>query len=183
MADFIEFFKCSNESYVITRSSVIGILLFYGALFVVIRSRKRWIEREERKTFRLIALAWAIPVLVANILLWKTGQMSCLPLENNFLHSFVWIGGCLSWLYLAIREQVPIVTQCVIFATFSLVVKVFEQQLFGTWDHGFFFFELGFLNSNAAYVIGWSLADGLYPLLTLYGLRLLGRRMDGLVVL
>ena len=34
---------------------------------------------------------------------------------------------------------------------------------------------------NAAYVIGWSLADGLYPLFTLLGLRLAGRRIPRLV--
>ena len=34
---------------------------------------------------------------------------------------------------------------------------------------------------NFAYILGWSLADGLYPILTLYGLRLLAPRVPGLV--
>jgi len=32
-------------------------------------------------------------------------------------------------------------------------------------------------------VLGWSLADGLYPVLTKYGLRLLARFVPGLVAL
>jgi len=71
-------------------------------------------------------------------------------------------------------------TQFIVFATFSLIVKYAEQLLFGTWDHPNF---LGLLRGNTAYVLGWSLADGLYPVLTKYGLRLLARFVPGLVAL
>ena len=66
------------------------------------------------------------------------------------------------------------------FATFSLIVKYAEQLLFGTWEHGHFFHVL---RGNFAYVVGWSLADGLYPPLTFYGLRLISRWVPGLIAL
>jgi hypothetical protein len=43
--------------------------------------------------------------------------------------------------------------------------------------HGNFFG----VDGNGAYVMGWSLADGTYPILTLYGLRLAARWIPGLV--
>ena len=119
---------------------------------------------------------WAVCVFPANYLLYKAGAMSFLPWVNNFMHSFLWIGFCLSWLYLGVRENQPIVLQIVLFTTFSLIVKYAEQKLFGTWDHDNFFGIQG----NGAYVMGWSLADGTYPVLTLFGLRLAARYIPGL---
>ena len=63
---------------------------------------------------------------------------------------------------------------------FSLAVKVVEHAVFGTWDHGHFFHVF---KGNAAYIIGWSVADGLYPPITFYGLRIVSRFVRGLVVL
>jgi hypothetical protein len=71
-------------------------------------------------------------------------------------------------------------TQFTLFATFSLIVKYAERLLFGTWDQPSF---LGIIPGNTAYILGWSLADGLYPPLTKYGLRLLARFVPGLVVM
>jgi len=124
-------------------------------------------------------LVWAVCVFPANYLLYKAGAMSFLPWVNNFMHSFLWIGFCLSWLYLGVRENQPIVLQIVLFTTFSLIVKYAEQKLFGTWDHDNFFGIQG----NGAYVMGWSLADGTYPVLTLFGLRLAARYIPGLAVI
>lgn len=70
--------------------------------------------------------------------------------------------------------------RCVAFAAFSPVVKVVEQEIFGTWDHGRIFHVF---QGSAAHVIGWSLADGLVPLATFFGLRVPGRWIPGLVVL
>ena len=97
------------------------------------------VEPRERRTFAAIALVWGPSVFVANWLLYQAGAMSFLPWVNNFLHTFVWIGFCLTWLYLGVRERESLFVQCVIFATFSLVVKYAEQKLFGTWDKGDFF--------------------------------------------
>ena len=148
-----------------------GLLLFYAAMFVVIRAYRSYIPREERRTAILIGAVWAPAVFVANYLLYLAGFMSFLPWPNNAAHTFVWIGICLTWLYMSIRRTEPLWVQFVVFATFSLIVKYAEQLLLGTWEHGHFF---NVFQGNFAYVLGWSLADGLYPVLTLFGLRAMG---------
>lgn len=158
---------------------VLGLLAFYGGLFAIIQTTLHAVEPRERRTFAAIALVWAPSVFLANWLLYKAGAMSYLPWVNNFLHTFVWIGFMLTWLYLGVRERESLLVQCVIFATFSLIVKYAEQKLFGTWEKGDFFG----IDGNGAYVLGWSLADGTYPLLTLFGLRIAARWIRGLVVI
>jgi hypothetical protein len=164
---------------VITPLRVLGVLAFYAAVFVIIRLSRERIEPFERKTFIAIGIAWAGPVFIANYLLYKAGAMSFLPWVNNFMHSFLWIGFCLSWLYLGVRETQPMILQFVLFTTFSLIIKYAEQKLFGTWEHDNFFG----IGGNGAYVMGWSLADGTYPVLTLFGLRLAARFIPGLAVI
>jgi hypothetical protein len=158
---------------------IAGVLLFYSALFVIIHMYRDRIDRSETKTFLVIGGAWAVVVFLGNYLLYRAGLMSFLPWTNNFLHTFIWIGFCLTWLYLGVREGHALLVQCIAFATFSLVVKYAEQMAFGTWDYGHFFHVF---RGNFAYVLGWSLADGLYPPLTLVGLRILGRWVPGLIV-
>ncbi len=167
-------------NYTVSILRVLILLAFYAALFVVIRTTGHRIKPEERKTFLVIGAVWAVSVFIANYLLYRAGYMSFLPWVNNFMHTFLWIGFCLTWLYLGVRHTEPMLLQFIIFATFSLVVKYAEQMLFGTWDHGHFFHVF---QGNTAYVLGWSLADGLYPPLTFFGLRLLRRFVKGLVVL
>jgi hypothetical protein len=166
--------------YTITPVRVLGLLTLYAALFVIIRLLKPSIEPAERKTFFAVGGVWAVAVFIANYLLYRAGLMSFLPWVNNFTHTFLWIGVCLSFLYLGVREDQPMAVQFIVFATFSLIVKYAERLLLGSWqlDHFFHVFH-----SNFAYILGWSLADGLYPPLTFYGLRLLGRRVPGLIVL
>lgn len=168
-----------NDAYTVDAVRVLGALAFYAGLFTIIRTTMHGVEPRERRTFVAIALVWAPSVFVANWLLYQAGAMSFLPWVTNALHTFVWIGFCLTWLYLGVRERESLLAQCVIFATFSLIVKYAEQKLFGTWDKGDFFG----IDGNGAYVVGWSLADGTYPLLTLYGLRIAARRIRGLVVI
>jgi hypothetical protein len=163
----------------ITPLRVLGVLAFYVAMFLVIRLSRRRISDFEQRTFLALAVAWAVPVFAANWLLYKAGAMSFLPWVNNFMHTFLWIGLCLSWLYLGVRETQPLWIQFLLFTTFSLVVKYAEQKLFGTWEHDNFFG----IDGNGAYVLGWSLADGTYPILTLVGVRLAARRLDGLAVI
>jgi hypothetical protein len=98
---------------------------------------------------------------------------------TNFLHSFLWIGICLSWLYLGVREDQPIAVQILLFTTFSIIVKYAEQLAFGTWDLDHF---LHVFDGNFAYVLGWSLADGSYPVITLLALRLAAGRIPRLAV-
>jgi hypothetical protein len=166
--------------YTMTPLRVLALLAFYTGLFTIIRLVKPTIAPEERKTFYTIGGVWAVTVFIANYLLYRIGLMSFLPWIDNVLHTFVWIGVCLSFLYLGVREDHPMLSQFVVFATSSLIVKHAEQLLFGTWELDHFFHVF---HGNASYVLGWSLADGLYPPLTFYGLRLLGRWVPGLIVL
>lgn len=163
----------------VTPIEVFYALLMYGVLFIVIRTYGSRIHPEERKTFWVVGLIWAVCVFVANYLLYLLGAMSFLPWVNNFLHTFVWIGFCLTWLYLAVRDKYHPFVQFTLFFVFSLVVKVGEHIIFGTWEHGHFWFVL---DGHAFYVIGWSLADGLYPAITKFGLRGLSKVFSGLVL-
>jgi hypothetical protein len=163
----------------ITPLRVIGVLAFYAAMFLLIRLSRGRIADFEKRTYVAVAVAWAVPVFAANWLLYKAGAMSFLPWVNNFMHTFLWIGLCLSWLYLGVRETQPLWLQFLLFTTFSLLVKYAEQKLFGTWEHDNFFG----ISGNGAYVLGWSIADGTYPILTLFGVRIAARHLDGLAVI
>lgn len=156
--------------YTITPLRVLGILMLYAALFMIMRSIRKRIDNDEKGLFAFIGLMWASLVFVGNYLFYLIGIMSFLPWINNFLHTFVWIGGCLTWLYLGVREKEPMPVQCLHFATFSLIVKYAEQLLFGIWEHDHFFFVF---KGNLAYVLGWSIMDGTYPIITKYGLRMM----------
>jgi hypothetical protein len=106
------------------------------------------------------------------------GTATVLVGRNDSGKTFQWIGVSLTATYLGVREDQPLGAQFALLAGPSLVVKLAEQALFGTWelDHFLHVFE-----GNAAYVIGWSLGDGLYPFLTLLGLRLAVRRITRLM--
>jgi hypothetical protein len=161
----------------VTAGRIAAVLLLYAALFIIVRVIQPRIAADERKTAWVIGASWAVSVFIMNFLLFKAGVMSFLPWVNNFMHTFLWIGVVLTFLYLGVRRSQPMAVQFVIFATFSLVVKVAEQIVFGTWEHGHFFHVF---EGNLAYVIGWSLADGLYPPITFFGLRLVARFVPGL---
>jgi hypothetical protein len=165
--------------YDVTAPRVLVILAFYAALLMVIRLVKPRIEPCERRTALAIGLGWAVPLFVANYLLYKAGLMSYMPWLTNFMHTFLWIGVCLTFLYLGVREDQPLAAQILLFATLSLIVKYAEQLAFGTWDLGHF---LHIFDGNFAYVFGWSLADGTYPIITLLALRLAAGRIPRLAV-
>jgi len=57
-------------------------------------------------------------------------------------------------------------------------VKAAERLILGTWELSYFFFVPG----NLAYLIGWSLLDGLYPVISELGLRVIARFTRGVVV-
>ena len=164
--------------YDITPLRVLAVLAVYAVLLGLIwwLFRPR-IERYELRTALAIALVWAVCVFIANYLLYRAGAMSYLPWVNNFLHSFIWIGICLTLLYFGVRETAPMWQQFLFFFAFSLVVKYAEHWLFGTWDHDNFFG----IEGNFAYILGWSLADGTYPVLTRFVLRRASRGIAGLV--
>src|SRR5262245_33299325 len=150
---------------------ILGLLRLYAALFVVIRITKSALSADERRVYGVLYLGWAAPVFVANYLLSLVDLESPMPWYVNFMHTFVWIGLCLGWLYLGTRRE-PLWVQFVAFATFSLLVKLFEQKLFGAWASNHFFF---IFPGNWSHLLGWSLADGLYPLISTAGLALIDR--------
>jgi hypothetical protein len=164
--------------HTVTLGRILAVLTLYGALLIVARTYGWRASREERLTAQVVAAAWAVATFVLNYLLYLAGVMSFMPWTANFLHTFVWIGGVLTVLYMGVRRRQSLLEQMVLFAVFSLVVKVAEQILFGTWEHDHFFHVF---KGNTAYVLGWSLADGLYPPITLFGLRFLASRVSGLV--
>jgi hypothetical protein len=100
--------------------------------------------------------------------------MSFLPWVNNVLHTFVWIGLCLGFLYAGARKR-PLWEQFLLFSIFSFIVKQAEHEVLGTSELDHFFLIRG----NAAYITGWSLMDGLYPIISRLGLRLVARFVSG----
>lgn len=153
-----------------------AVLAVYGALFIVMRHANARIELNFRKTFWILFFGWAGGVFVGNYVFYRIGIMSFLPWLNNFLHTFVWIGLCLGFLYAGSHRK-SFLEQFALFAIFSFIVKWAEREILGTWEFDHFFFIQG----NLAYVIGWSLMDGLYPLLSAIGLGIISRYVTGVV--
>ena len=150
------------------------VVAVYAMLFLLMRPLQPRVPLSFRRTYWTLYLAWAPTIFVGNYLCYRAGVMSFLPWLNNALHTFVWIGLCLGFLYAAVRDRSPL-EQFALFAIYSFIVKYAEQRLLGTWEHPGFFGIRG----NAAYLIGWSLMDGLYPFISRAGLRVLGRVIPG----
>ncbi|MBK9124032.1 MAG: hypothetical protein IPM16_13080 [Chloroflexi bacterium] len=152
------------------------VLLIYLGLWIAMRQSGQKFEPGFRRTFIVLYVAWAVGIFVGNYLFHLLGIMSFYPWLNNFIHSFLWIGLGLGFLY-AISYKRPLWEQMVLFAIYSLVVKFAEQRILGTWEFDRFFF----IEGNLAYIIGWSLVDAAYPILSALGLRFGKRFISGLV--
>ncbi len=153
------------------------ILLVYGALVVVMKQGHPGVGPDARKTYWVLYFTYALVGFVANYLLYLAGAMSFLPWLNNFIHTFVWLGFCLAFLSIGAYRR-PLWEQLVMFAIFSFVVKLAEHQVLGTWEMNRFFFIQG----NLAYMLGWSLVDGLIPVGSAIWLRVLSKYVKGLIV-
>lgn len=165
--------------YPFTPARIFILLLFYGALFIIISMHRVRLTEAERRTFILLGVSGAIIAFVSNYLLYRLGVMSFLPWINNALHTFIWIGIGFPYLFLGTRENQSLVVQFILFLTFSVIVKYAEQLLFGTWEFEHFFYVF---RGNFAYIVGWSAVDGLYPVLVPMGLRMAGRFVPGVVL-
>ncbi|MDX1393469.1 MAG: hypothetical protein R3195_03725 [Gemmatimonadota bacterium] len=159
--------------YTVTPVRVGIVLALYALIFLVFLTYRRAIASDERKTFAFVGFVWAVSVFIGNYVFFRIGLMSFLPWLTNFMHTFLWIGFCLTWLYLGVRDTQPAVLQFALFFFFSLVVKGAETAAFGTWEHDRFFWVIP---GNHWYILGWSLLDGLYPLITRTGLRFIADR-------
>jgi hypothetical protein len=146
------------------------VLVVYAMLFMLMRHANARVELSFRVAYLYLFLGWGIGTFLANYGLYRLGVMSFLPWTNNFLHTFVWIGGCLGFLYAGSYRK-PLLEQFMLFAIYSLFVKVAEHALLGTWEHDNFFGIPG----NTSYIVGWSLMDGLYPVVSMVGLRIVAR--------
>jgi hypothetical protein len=153
------------------------ILLCYGSLFVLMRQSHTTIELNFRKTFIWLYWGWSLGTFFGNYLLYLAGFMSFLPWLNNFLHTFVWIGLCLGFLYAHAHKR-PLLEQFALFVIYSFIVKWAEHTVLGTWEHNHFFGIPG----NLAYIVGWSLMDGLYPVLSTIGLKIVSKFSEGVIV-
>ena len=121
-------------------SPYIIIFAVYLCLFMlIIGYRHYYITVDERKTFMVLALAWATSVFFGNYAFYKMGIMSFTPWINNLHHTFVWIAICLTSLYMLTRSRMSIWLISFYFVVFSFIVKVVEKQLFGIWEHDHFF--------------------------------------------
>ena len=160
-----------------TLTDYLPVLFMYGALFIVMRYAHPTIELNFRKTFWVLYAGWAVGVFIGNYLFFLLGIMSFLPWLNNFLHTFVWIGFCLGFLYAGAHRN-PLPEQFALFVIFSFIVKWGERTLLGTWELDHFVFVHG----NLAYIVGWSLCDGLYPVISMALLKPLSSVVDGLYV-
>jgi len=152
------------------------VLVVYGALFILMRYGNETVELNFRKTFWILFAGWGIGVFIGNYIFYLLGFMSFLPWLNNFFHTFIWIGLCLSFLYAGAHKK-ALWEQVALFAIFSFIVKWAERSLLGTWDLDHFFFIQG----NMAYITGWSLMDGLYPIISAFGLKLISKFATGVV--
>ena len=154
----------------------LAVLAVYGALFIVMRYANETVELNFRKTFWILFVGWGVGVFIGNYLFYLLGIMSFLPWLNNFFHTFIWIGLCLGFLYAGAHRK-PMWEQFALFAIFSFIVKWAEHTILGTWELDHFFF----IEGNLAYIIGWSLMDGLYPILSALGLKLVSKFVSGVI--
>jgi hypothetical protein len=144
-----------------TITHYLAVLAVYGALFIVMRYGNERVELNFRKTFWILFAGWSVGVFSGNYL---------------FFHTFIWIGLCLSFLYAGAYRK-PLWEQFALLAIFSFIVKWAEHTILGTWELDHFFF----IEGNLAYIIGWSLMDGLYPIITAFGLRLISKFVTGVI--
>lgn len=153
----------------------VWMLGFYLMMFVLMRQGQRTVELSFRRSFTVLALIYGPAVFVANWLLYRAGWMSFLPWVNNAMHTCLWIGLGLMFLYAGSRRR-PALEQFALFAIYSFLVKEAEHAILGTWERdGFFNF-----GGQFAYRVGWSLLDGLLPFLTAIGLPFVGRFVSGI---
>jgi hypothetical protein len=147
------------------------VLLIYGLLFLLIRYPQPTLELNYRSNFIFLVALWAFLMFTGNYLFYRLGVMSFLPWLNNFLHSFVWVGICLGWLYYCTHQR-PLWEQFLFFAFTSFVVKMAEYMILGTWNRESY---LG-IDNQYAYIIAMSIVDGFYPIISRWVLNALGKR-------
>lgn len=157
---------------------ILVLLGVYASVFLVAWLDRRRLDAAEKRTFLMLFAVWSVSVVAINYGGYRLGVIGFIPWLNNLLHAVVWVGGVLTYLFLAVRH-LHIVVQFMAFSFFSLVVRYAEFRLFGVWDHPHF---LHAFRGTEASILGWSFVDGFIPLLDLGLLALVRRRVPGLVM-
>jgi hypothetical protein len=137
------------------------VLIVYALMFLLIRYPKPVIELNYRGTFKFLAALWIFLMFTGNYLFFRLGLMSFLPWLNNFIHSFLWIGVCLTWLYYCTHER-PSWEQFIHFSFTSFIIKMTEHLVLGSWSRD----SYAGIDHPLAYLIAMSLVDGFYPLIS-----------------
>jgi hypothetical protein len=137
------------------------VLFIYFLFFLLIKYPKPVVELNYRGNFYFLAVVWFILMFTGNYFFHLLGLMSFLPWLNNFIHSAIWIGLCLTWLYYCSHKR-PMLEQFIFFAFTSFIVKMAEHMLLGSWSMDGYFG----INHPLAYLIAMSLVDGFYPIIS-----------------
>ena len=152
------------------------VLIVYGAVLIIMRYANERIELNFRKTFQILFWGWSVGVLIGNYVFFLLGIMSFLPWLNNIIHSFIWIGFCLNFLYAGCYRK-PLLEQFALYAIFSFMMKIAENLILGTWELDHFLFIQG----NLAYMLGLSIVDGFIPFISRAVLKIISRFTTGIV--
>ena len=147
------------------------VLLIYGLMYLLIRYRKPTLELNYRGNFIFLFAFWAFLMFTGNYLFYRLGVMSFLPWLNNLLHSGIWVGFCLGWLYYCTNDR-PVWEQFILFAFTSFIVKMAENSILGTWNMESY---LG-IKSPLAYIVTMSVVDGFYPIISNWLIKALGKK-------
>lgn len=147
------------------------VLLMYGLMYLLIRYPKPTLELNYKANFFFLVLFWAFLLFTGNYLFYRLGVMAFLPWLNNLLHSFIWVGFCLAWLYYCVHER-PMWEQFVLFTFTSFLIKIAEHTILGTWSMDSYFG----IQSPYAYIVAMSVVDGFYPVLSALLIKVLSKR-------
>ncbi len=153
------------------------VLLIYGLMFIIMRYANESIELNFKNSYRFLFVFWSVLMFIGNYVSFLFGVMSFLPWLNNFIHSFVWVGLCLGFLYAGCYKR-EWYEQFLLFAIFSFIVKIFENLILGTWDFNHY---LG-IDGKYSYIIAMSLIDGFYPLISKFILTLVSKYNKGIYI-
>lgn len=153
------------------------VLLIYGLMFVIMRYANKKVELNFEKSYWLLFVFWSVSMFIGNYIFNLLGFMSFLPWLNNFIHSFVWVGLCLGFLYAGCYKR-DWYEQFLLAAIFSFIVKVFENLILGTWEKSDFLC----FDGKYYYIIAMSLVDGFYPVISKFILTFVSKFYKGIYI-
>jgi hypothetical protein len=158
-----------------TLSDYLLVLFIYLLVFLLVWYPKRTVELNSRSSFLVLYLFWSVAMFAGNYIGYLLGFMAFLPWLDNFMHSFLWVGFALAWLYFS-STGLPWYYRFFLAGMFSFLIKFSENFILGTWAFDPYFFFTG----KYAYIIIMALVDGFYPLASDILLRQLNKRFTSI---